>query len=172
VADGVPDLCMCREEMEDDTMKRPPVDKNAGVLKGIMDKIGVMTALFAVTSLIGYYIGQFVGISESVSASHSVGRTMAYLIIGLSSVVNIFNVRSHKKSLFKLGFTSNRLLFGGICFSLAALVATATVPFLMGIFHCVPLAWEHWTFVIVFSVLPLPVAEAHKWVLRRKSVTA
>jgi magnesium-transporting ATPase (P-type) len=157
---------MCREEMEDDTMKRPPVDKDAGVLSGILGKIGVMTVLFAATSLIGYYIGQFVTISAGIPASHAVGRTMAYLIIGLSSVVNIFNVRSHKKSLFKLGFASNRLLFGGICFSLAALIATATVPILMGIFHCVPLAWEHWLIVVICSVLPLPVAEAHKWMLR------
>ena len=165
VADGVPDLCMCREEMEPDTMQRPPVSKNAGVLTGIMSKIGVMTVLFAATSLIGYYIGQFVEISESLPASPEVGRTMAYLIIGLSSVINILNVRSHKTSLFKLGLTSNRLLFLGICFSLAALVLTATVPILMGIFHCVPIAFEHWLIVIIFSVLPIPVAEVHKWMI-------
>jgi len=167
VADGVPDLCMCREKMEVDTMKRPPVDKDAGVLKGILSKIGIMTVLFAVTSLFGYYAGQFMNISETVPASQTVGRTMAYLIIGLSSVVNILNVRSHKMSLFKLGITSNRLLFFGICFSLTALISTATIPVLMGIFHCVPLAAEHWLMVIGLSVLPIPVSEIHKWKLRR-----
>ena len=171
VADGVPDLCMCREEMEEDAMRRPPVGKNAGVLKGIMGKIGVMTVLFAVTSLLGYYIGQYVSISPGLPPSHAVGRTMAYLIIGLSSVINILNVRSHKTSLFKLGLTSNRLLFMGICFSLTALVLTATVPVLMGVFHCVPISLEHWLIVIGFSIMPLPVAEVHKLIQRRASAT-
>jgi len=168
VADGVPDLCMCQEPAEKDAMSQKPVKKNESIFaRGVSSRIILYGTVFAVVSLIAYYIGAFVGISESYSPSHEIGMTMAYLVIGWSSVVNIFNVRSFNQSIFTLGFTSNRLLFAGICFSLVTLGLTATIPGLRNVFYCVPVSLNHWFIMIALSIAPLVAGEIHKVFVRR-----
>ncbi|MCL2816494.1 MAG: cation-translocating P-type ATPase, partial [Oscillospiraceae bacterium] len=169
VADGIPDLCMCREALEEDAMKRKPVGKTASIFAdGLGMRITVVAALFAVISLIGYYIGSFVKISDAIIPSHEVGMTMAYVIVAWSSVINIFNVRSFRKSIFTLGFTSNRLLFFGICFSLALIAFTALIPGVRDIFYCVPVSLTHWLVMIGLSLTPIIVVELQKLFFRNK----
>jgi len=170
VADGVPDLCMCREPAEKDVMSQKPVKKDESIFaRGVAARITLYGAVFAVVSLIGYYIGAFVALPGSAAPSHEVGRTMAYLVIGWSSVVNIFNVRSFKQSIFTIGFTTNRLLFAGICFSLATLGLTAAVPGLREIFYCVPVSLNHWLIMIGLSITPLIAGEIQKAFIRMKT---
>ena len=170
VADGIPDLCVCREPMEEEAMKRKPIVKNASVFAdGLGMRIAVVAALFAVISLVGFYIGKFVAISDTIAPSHEVGQTMAYVIVGWSSVVNILNVRSFNKSIFTIGFTSNMLLLCGVCFSVALVAATALVPVLMEIFYCVSVSLNHWLIMIGLSITPLFVVELQKVYLRSRS---
>ncbi|MCL2766841.1 MAG: cation-translocating P-type ATPase, partial [Peptococcaceae bacterium] len=169
VADGVPVLCMCREPAEKDAMKQKPVKKDESIFaRGVTERIALYGALFAVISLIAYYVGASVALQESFKPSHEIGMTMAYLVIGLSSVVNIFNVRSFNQSIFTIGITSNMLLFVGACFSFLILVLTATIPTLMNVFYCVPISMSHWLIVIALSVSPLLVGEIHKAMIRNK----
>ena len=170
VADGVPDLCMCREPAEIDVMKQKPIKKTESIFaKGVAERIFLYGTIFAVVSLAAYYIGAFMDFDGRYKPSHEVGVTMAYLVIGWSSVVNIFNVRSFNQSIFTIGFTSNRLLFGGICFSFVALGLTATVPGLMDVFYCVPVGATHWLIMILLSLSPLIAGEIHKIFVRRKA---
>jgi len=169
VADGIPDLFVCKEVLEDDAMKRKPVDKKASLFSGGLGiRIIIMSALFAVISLIAFYVGKFVVISDAVGPSHAVGQTMAFLVIGWSSVVNILNVRSFNKSIFQIGFLSNLPLFFAICFSLGLLATMPAVPAMMQIFHCVPLAFEHWVLAIFLSVTPLILGEIQKLLYRAR----
>jgi magnesium-transporting ATPase (P-type) len=173
VADGVPDLCMCREPAEKDAMQQKPVKKGESIFaRGVLTRIVLYGAVFAVVSLIAYYIGAFMDIHESFPRSHEIGMTMAYLVIGWSSVFNIFNVRSFNQSIFTIGFMSNRLLFYGICFSLVALGLTATVPGLRDVFYCVPVSLSHWLIMVPLSISPLVVGEIHKIFVRRKQALA
>jgi calcium-translocating P-type ATPase len=169
IADGVPDLCMCREPAEIDAMKQKPVKKDESIFaRGVSTRIILYGTVFAIVSLIAYYIGSFVNIHDSVAPSHAIGVTMAYVVIGWSSIVNIFNVRSFNQSIFTIGFTSNRLLFAGICFSFVALGLTASVPGLTGVFHCVAVSLNHWFIMIALSIVPLVFGEIHKVFVRRK----
>jgi len=150
-------------------MRQKPVRKDESIFaRGVASRITLYGTVFAVVSLIGYYIGAFVNLPGSIAPSHEVGRTMAYLIIGWSSVVNIFNVRSFKQSIFTIGFTTNRLLFAGICFSFVVLGLTATVPGLREIFYCVPVGLHHWIIMIGLSVMPLIAGEMHKIFVRMR----
>jgi len=169
VADGVPDLCMCREPAEIDVMRQKPVKKDESIFaRGVFSRIALYGSVFAIVSLIAYYIGTFIDINVSYTPSHAIGMTMAYMVIGWSSIFNIFNVRSFNQSIFTIGFTSNKLLFAGICFSFVALGLTATVPGLRDIFHCVPVSLNHWFIMIALSISPLIVGEIHKIFIRRK----
>ena len=170
IADGIPDLCLCKEALEDDAMKRKPIGKNASIFaNGLGSRIAVVAVVFAVVSLIGYYVGRFVTISDAITPSHEVGMTMAYVVIGWSSVVNIFNVRSFNKSIFTIGLMSNRLLFYGICLSLGLVAATAGIPFFMDIFYCVPVSLNHWLIMIGLSLSPLVVVELQKLIIRSRA---
>jgi len=171
IADGVPDLCMCREPAEKDAMKQKPVRKDESIFaRGVSTRIILYGAVFTIVSLIAYYIGAFINVQDSVTPSHTIGMTMAYMVIGWSSIANIFNVRSFNQSIFTIGFTSNKLLFAGICFSFVALGLTATVPGLRDVFHCVPVGLNHWFIMIALSITPLVVGEIHKIFVRKKEI--
>ena len=169
VADGIPDLCMCREPIEEGAMKRKPISRESGIFAhGMVWRIAAMAALFTVLTMVAYYIGRFVGISEGVAPSHEAGRTMAYVTLAWASVVNIINVRSFNESIFKIGFLSNPLLFGGVCLSLTLTFLTATFPGLREVFHCVPLDPAHWAIIVAFAVTPLVLMELIKFGIRRR----
>jgi len=169
IADGIPDLCVCREPIEDDAMRRKPTDKNASVFAdGLGLRISVVAAVFAISSLIGYYIGRFVTIHPDFPHSHEIGMTMAYVAVGWTSVINIFNVRSFSKSIFKIGLFSNPLLFAGVCVSMTLVFVTAFIPVVAEIFYCVPISLYHWLILIGLAFTPLVVVEIQKVFIRRK----
>jgi len=169
VADGIPDLFMCRET-DRGGMRRAPVPKDAGLFAdGLAKRIAVMVAVFTVISLAGYYIGRFVVVPGAVAPSREVGITMAFVIIGWSSIVNIYNARSNTRSIFEIGFLSNRPLFFASLFSLGLIAVVASVPVLMGIFYCVPVSPAHWLIMIVLSIVPLIVVELQKYYWKRKT---
>jgi len=177
IADGIPDLCVCREPMEEEAMRRKPIDKNASIFGGGLSwRIALVAAVFAISSLVGYYIGRFVDIHPDFPKSHEIGMTMAYIAVGASSVVNIMNVRSFNKSIFTIGITTNRLLFAGICFSLALVFVTAILPpsitnhqgQFVNIFYCVPVSVYHWIIVTALSTSPIIVVEIQKFFIRKR----
>lgn len=170
VADGIPDLCMCREELEDDAMQRKPIPKSKNIFAyGLGLRTAVAAVVFIVVSMMGYYVGANVSLG-GLAPSHEVGRTMAYVTLAWASVVNILNVRSFNKSLFTIGFTSNRLLFGGICLSLSLVAATALIPGVRDIFRCVPMSAYHWVIVVAMSILPFFVIELKKLFMRKRGI--
>ncbi|MCL2052987.1 MAG: cation-translocating P-type ATPase [Oscillospiraceae bacterium] len=168
IADGIPDLCMCRERLEKDAMKRKPIKKSENIFAfGLGFRTVLVAVLFTVITMAGYYIGAHVEVYPGIIPSHDVGRTMAYVILAYASVVNILNVRSFKESLFTIGFTSNKLLFGGTCLSFLLISVTALFPPMMRIFYCVPLSITHWLIVISFAITPFIVIELKKLLIRR-----
>ncbi|MCL2145285.1 MAG: cation-translocating P-type ATPase C-terminal domain-containing protein, partial [Endomicrobia bacterium] len=125
-------------------------------------------AVFTIITLAGFYIGKFVTIAVSAAeASHMTGQTMAFLILGFSSVIHIFNVRSNKKSIFKLGWMSNKSLFWCAMLSIGILFAVVLIKPAADIFYLVPISWAHWIIVILLSIIPLAVVEIQKHFLRR-----
>jgi magnesium-transporting ATPase (P-type) len=159
---------MCREKLEEDAMKRKPIGKNVSVFAyGMGIRTAIAAVTFTIVSMIGYYIGAFVQIAPDIIPSHEVGRTMAYVTLAYASVVNIFNVRSFNKSLFTIGFASNRLLFGGICLSFTLIAVTALVPGVRDAFYCVPLSLNHWLVMLGMATSPFFVMEIKKIFIRR-----
>ena len=151
-------------------MRRPPAEIGGSIFAGGLGRrIGLMSFVLTVVTLVAFYVGKFVmpG-SDDPAYAHSVGQTMAFIINAWSSVVNSYNIRSYKKSLFTIGFKSNRLLMLAAFCSVGVVFAVATVPGLRDVFYCVPLGWQHWLIVLGLSLTPLPVGEVQKAIFRRK----
>ena len=170
VADGIPDLCLCKESLEPGAMKRKPISKDTGVFAyGMSWRVVVMSVWFTALAMAAYYLGSFVQISAGIAPSHEVGRTMAYVTLAWASIINIINVRSFKESIFKIGFSSNPLLFGGISLSLTLVAVTAAAPGIRGVFHAVPIDSPHWVIILCMAVTPLILMEIVKIFVRKFS---
>ena len=171
VADGIPDLCMCREPLEKNGMKRKPIPKDNGIFAdGMGLRIIVMGVWFTLLAMTAYYIGSFVVVADGFLPSHEIGRTMAYVTLGWASVVNIMNVRSFRESIFTIGFASNRLLFGGICLSLSLIAITAGAPVIRDVFHAVPVSGLHWLIMVGLGITPFILMEIIKVFVRKYEV--
>lgn len=169
VSDGIPGFFLSREKADDSIMNRQPIPKNAGIFAGgLGKKMATQAVVFTIVTLAGFYIGQFVTIHPSISASYEVGMTMAFIILAWSSVAHIFNVRSDK-SIFTIGFLSNRgLFFSAIC-SMLIILGLAIIPPLANMFFLVKMSLIHWVLAFVLSMLPLVFVEIQKFIQRKKA---
>ena len=168
VADGIPGFALSREKAEPNIMHQKPIGKNESIFaNGLIMKIAVQATVFTIITLLAFYLGKFVNISDTVLPSHAVGQTMVFVVLGWSSVVHIFNVRSSTQSIFTIGFTSNKSLFICACISIVIITLVATIPFLVNIFYLVPVSFIHWIIMIVLSIIPLIVIELEKLFYRR-----
>ena len=168
VADGIPGFALSREKAEPNIMRQKPIGKKESIFaNGLISKIAVQATIFTIITLLAFYIGKFVNISDTVLPSHAVGQTMVFVVLGWSSVVHIFNVRSNTESIFTIGFTSNKSLFICACISIVIITLVATIPFLVNIFYLVPVSFIHWVIMIVLSIIPLVVIELQKLFNRR-----
>ena len=167
VADGIPGFALSRETSDPTIMENDPIGKGESIFaKGGYRNIAVAALTFTITTLIGFYVGSFIDVDSAIAASHEVGQTMAFMILGWSSVLHIFNART-KESIFKSGITSNKSLFWLALLSIALLTVVALVPALAGIFSLVELSMTHWIIAIVLSVAILIVVEIQKFVLSK-----
>jgi magnesium-transporting ATPase (P-type) len=152
-------------------MRRKPVGKNESIFAhGLGIRTVVAAVVFSIVSMLGFYIGRYISVSDAVTPSLEVGRTMAYVTLAWASVVNIINVRSFKKSIFQIGFMSNKLLSGGICLSLALVALTALIPGVREAFHCTAVSLNHWLILGGMALLPLVVIEIMKMFIRKKDL--
>lgn len=120
ITDSLPAISLGMEAVEPGVMEQKPKPKNEGIFAHGM---GVRTVLqgvmFGALSIIAFVLGWKMGGTEA----H--GQTMAFLVLGLSQVVQAFNMRSDR-SLFRIGPFTNRTLNLS---ALASIVLTALVLF-------------------------------------------
>lgn len=167
VSDGIPGFFLSKEQADQSIMQRKPIDRQAGVYAdGLGKKIVTQMTLFTVLTLLAFYIGQFVAISQVVLPSYSVGVTMAFLVLSLKCLPHILNVRSDR-SIFEIGFTSNMPLLLGALVSVCLILMLALIRPLAAIFYLVPLSPLHWLIVVIFVMIPFVFVEIEKKLTRR-----
>jgi len=162
VSDGIPGLFISFEKAADDIMKRKPLKKGAGIFSsGLGQKIAARGTTFVILTLVAFYIGKFVQISNAILPSYEVGVSMAFIVLSWASVINIFNIRS-EKSIFKIGFLSNPKIFFSAIGSILVTLLVALTPPLANIFEVVPLSITHWLIIIGLTSLQLITVEISK----------
>ena len=156
VTDSLPAIALGMEPVEKDVMDRKPKPKDEGIFAhGLGVRLVLQGAMFALLTLIGFYIGKEFG----GSLEH--GETMAFMVLALCQIVQAFNMRSDH-SLFKIGFFTNKNLNLA---ALASTVLTAFVLFCPGVrdaFNLVLLSWELYLIAVGLILVPLVVMELAK----------
>jgi Ca2+-transporting ATPase len=91
-------------------------------------------------------------------------QTMAFTVIVLYQLVNVFNCRSEDKSLLSVGLFSNKWLWLAVGFSLAMQVLVTHLGFLQQMFNLTPLTPAEWLTAGAVSLTVLALDEGRKLV--------
>ena len=167
IADGIPGFGLSREKADTDLMQQAPIGvKESLFSRGTSNKILVASSSFVILSLIGYYIGRFVQVSEQ-PPSHLLGQTMAFMILTIASTINVYNAKNDT-SIFSKKSQKNKLIFLTTNLSLSLTVIFSQVPFFMDILDVVPLSQTHWIIAITLSILSIVALEIYKQFIKIK----
>jgi Ca2+-transporting ATPase len=153
-------------------MKHKPKPKNEGIFAhGLGVRVVLQGFMFGILSLVAFVIGTGLSLgeifggalSESTEAAELAlanGRTLAFMVLALSQVVQAYNMRS-EKSLFKIGPFSNGKL------NLASLASVALVAIVMFTpariaFGLEMLTWQVYLIGLGLAFAPLLIMELAK----------
>ena len=155
VADGIPGFSLSVEPVENNIMKHSPINKNESIFaNGLLKKIIEISVVFTIVTLIAILVGR----TQSVEVS----RTMTFVILGLSTIVHMYNCRS-KQSIFKLRFLSNSLLVTTTTIGTIIILLLVSIPQTQNLFGFVSIGFAQWIWVITLSLIPLVYVEIKKF---------
>ncbi len=104
VTDSLPAIALGMEPVEKDIMEQKPKARDEGLFAhGFGVRIILQGCMFGILALLAFYMG------DKRTGSVQGGRTMAFMVMAFSQVIQAFNMRS-EHSLFKIGIFTNHKL--------------------------------------------------------------
>ncbi len=155
VTDSLPAIALGLEQPDKDIMNRKPRDSKKGIFAdGLWTKIFIEGFMLGLLTLLAFSIGNhFYGVQ--------VGRTMAFVSLGLLELIHSFNIKS-EESIFKVGLFENRYLVGAFILGVILQVVVVLIPPVAEVFKLVPLTAKQWGYTFGISILPLVIMELQK----------
>ena len=155
VTDSLPAIAIGLEKPDKDIMNRKPRDSKKGIFAdGLWVKIFAEGTMLGVLTLFSFSIGNYLYNVE-------VGRTMAFVSLGLLELVHSFNIKT-EESLFKVGFLENKYLLGAFLLGSLLQVVVVVIPPVANLFKLVPLNATQWLYTVGISIMPLIIIEMQK----------
>jgi Ca2+-transporting ATPase len=162
VTDGFNTVPLAFEPGEPDVLKRPPRRPDSPIIdRGMAFRIAFMAA-FMFAGTIGLYIWGLNNLSLAAA------RTLAFVTIALFQIFNVFNVRSERYSIARVGFLSNPYVLLGAGVSVLAQIAAVQAGFFQNIFSTVPLTFTQWLLCTGVASSILWAEEVRKLVAGRR----
>ena len=156
VTDSFPAIALGLEKAEKDIMERNPRNSKESIFAdGLWNKIVTEGCMLGSLTLLAFSIG-------SKFYSVEVGRTMAFVCLGMLELVHSFNVKS-EKSIFETGIFENKYLIGSFIAGSLMQTIVVIVPYLANIFDLVPLDKNQWLYTLGISILPIFIIELQKF---------
>jgi len=153
ITDGMTAVALGVEPAERGIMDRPPRSPHSHLL----DRRGITRVL-----LFGGYMGLVTlwlfHHYLSGGNGHAIAQTIAFTGLVVMEKINVFNFRSLRQSLFRVGFFTNPWLLVAWIANLGLQLSAVYVPFLQRAIHTVPLGWQDWALLAVVGA-PLIVAD-------------
>ena len=155
VTDSLPAIALGLEKEEENIMSRLPRNPKKNLFAdGLWWKIMIEGAMLGMFTLLAFSIGNRL-------YSVEVGRTMAFLTLGILELVHSFNIKS-EESIFKIGVLENKYLVGALVLGVILQVIVVVVSPLAQVFSLVPLTGMQWLYTILIAVAPIPIVEIQK----------
>ena len=155
VTDSLPAIALGLEKEEKGIMERNPRNSKESIFSGgLWNKIITEGTMLGTLTLFAFSLGyKMYGVQ--------VGRTMAFVSLGLLELVHSFNVKT-ESSIFKSGLFENKYLIGSFVLGALLQIVVVIVPYFAKIFDLVPLNKTQWIYTIGISFLPIIIIELQK----------
>lgn len=142
VTDGLPAIALSVDPKEPDIMLRKPRVSSESIftkrVKFMILWIGILIAI-GILPIFHYYK------SDLIRA-----QSIAFVMLTMFEMFNVFNCRSERYSLFKVKVFKNKFLIVAVLISILLQLCVIYVPFLQTYFHTVSLSLKDW-----FLILPI-----------------
>lgn len=151
-------IMLAFEPKEPGIMTRMPRDpKTALLTRGLIRRIFLVGGLM----LIGAF-GIF-NWELQRGASIEFARTAAVNVFIFVEMFYLFNCRSLTRSVFKIGFFSNPLLFAGVGVMLILQLMYTYLPLFNSMFQSAPIGWDVWLRILLISIGTSFIVAIEKW---------
>lgn len=155
VTDSLPAIALGLEKPEADIMDKKPRDSRKGIFAdGLWQRIITEGTMLGILTLVAFSVGNYLYDIE-------VGRTMAFVSLGLLELVHSFNIKS-EESIFKVGLFENKYLLGAFILGALLQIVVVVIPPVAEVFKLVPLTQVQWMYTFGISILPLVIMEIQK----------
>ena len=155
VTDSFPAIALGLEPADKDIMNKKPRDNKKGLFAdGLWSRISLEGIMIGMLTLIAFSIGNKL-------YSLEVGRTMAFVTLGVSELIHSFNIKS-EQSIFKTGILENKFLIGSFILGTFMQVIVVVVPQIAEIFKLVALNGQQWLYTAIISIMPVVIMEIQK----------
>jgi Ca2+-transporting ATPase len=128
VTDGLCDKALAVEQGHGDVLGQKPLRRGESILTREVVPFVLMTAvLMAVMAILAFKWFLPQGVEKA--------RTAAFVVMAFAQLYNAYNLRSIKRSIFRIGIFSNTWFNWAILASVIIQVAIIEIPFLQDLFH-------------------------------------
>ncbi|MCW5897999.1 MAG: HAD-IC family P-type ATPase [Flavobacteriales bacterium] len=156
VTDGLCDKALAVEQGHGDVLGQKPLRRGENILTGEVVPFILMTAvLMAVLAIVAFKFFLPQGVEKA--------RTAAFVVMAFSQLYNAFNLRSIKRSIFRIGVFSNKWFNWAIAVSIIIQVAIIEIPFLQDLFHFKTLDFLEFLVLALAGSLILVAGEVFKY---------
>ena len=155
VTDSLPAIALGLEKPETDIMNKKPRNSKKGIFAdGLWQRIITEGTMLGILTLVAFSVGNYLYDIE-------VGRTMAFVSLGLLELVHSFNIKS-EETIFKVGLFENKYLLGAFILGALLQIVVVVIPSVAEVFKLVPLTQVQWMYTFGISILPLVIMEIQK----------
>lgn len=161
VTDTFNGIGLSMEPGHHDVLNKPPRNKKEMILNWELGPFVLLVGGLMALGTLPLY-SHF--LSQGIEKAH----TIAFATMTLCQLFNVSNMRSLRKSVFRIGFFSNKWILYSITISLTGMLAVIYLPFINNIFRFTPLSISELLLVFVIASSVLIVGEIYKFVRFRK----
>ena len=157
ITDSLPAIALGLEKPDKDIMKEKPRNPKKSIFAdGLWGRIIVEGSMIGILNLLAFTIGKNY-------YSLEVGRTMAFVSLGILELVHSFNIRTDE-SIFKTGILQNKYLILAFLGGVFLQTIVAIVPRFAELFKLTTLTSKQWLYTIAISFMPIVLMEAQKFI--------
>ncbi|NVM29259.1 MAG: HAD-IC family P-type ATPase [Candidatus Helarchaeota archaeon] len=167
VTDGTGDIALSTEPAHGDILGESPRKLKENILS---KEIFIFIAMFAIIMAIGdIFLFSLYYNPANHDATIKLAMSVAFLSMMFSQLFNLWNMRSLKQSIFRIGFFTNKYVNLDFIISIGFVLLLFYFPPAASLFSFVPLGWVEWVLALAASSCVLWFGELYKYLKQKNS---
>jgi len=155
VTDGICDVSLATEQGHGDELQQKPIRRTENILTmKIIPFLIINAVVMTVMALLAF--------QWFLPESTEKARTSAFIVMAFCQIFNVYNMRSLRHSIFKIGFFSNKFINIGVSLSVIIQVLIIEIPFFELLFSFAPINPVEFISMIAMSSAVLWFGELYK----------